>query len=122
MVNPKVKYDLGGTCAPDEIQKRVNSQTLSVDVPCETLENIINNYAPANDGDFHFLNIDIEGFDEVAVSNISGWKSKPKVICIEILHADSINDVLQTKTNFYLQSAGYKLVGKTSSSVIYERV
>lgn len=118
--NPKVKYDLGATCAPDEIAKRAESQTDKVEVPCDSLENIVNKYAPDNTSDFHFMSIDIEGFDQGALQNMRIWKSKPQVICVEILHAKTIREVLNTNTNKTLESSGYQLVGKTAASAVYK--
>ncbi len=118
--NPKVEYDLGATCSPEEAAKREGSQTEHVEVPCDSLTNIVNNHAPEKSDEFHFMNIDIEGFDESALHGIDLWKSKPQVICVEILHADTIRDVLNTNTNLILESNGYQLVGKTAASVIYQ--
>ena len=118
--NPAVKYDLGATCSPEEALKRKNSQTEQIEVPCESLTTIVNKYAPSKSSDFHFMNIDIEGFDESALQGMDGWKSKPQVLCVEILHASTIREVLGTATNLALESNGYQMVGKTAASVIYK--
>ena len=120
--NPTVKYDLGATCAPEEAQKRKDVQTSQIEVPCESLTNIVNKYAPSNGSDFHFMNIDIEGFDESALQGMDSWKSKPQVLCVEILHASTIRDVLDTATYLALESNGYKMVGKTAASVVYKLI
>lgn len=118
--NPKVKFDLGATCLPDEAIKRGASQTDKVDVPCDSLVNIVNKYAPDRSDDFHFMNIDIEGFDESALAGIERWKSKPKVICVEVLYATTVREVLNTKTNLMLEQNGYRMIGKTAASVVYQ--
>lgn len=119
MSNPSVKFDLGATCHPDEVNSRSQTQTLETEVPCEALKNVINKYAPEKSKNFQLLSIDIEGFDEVAVSDINHWKVKPQVICIEILQAKTIDEMISTKTNHYLKQAGYSLIGKSGSSAIY---
>ena len=68
------------------------------------------------------MNIDIEGFDESALQGMDSWKSKPQVLCVEILHASTIRDVLDTATNLALESNGYKMVGKTAASVVYKLI
>ena len=118
--NPTVKYDLSATCTPAETEKRKDWQTARIEVPCESLTNIVNKYAPSNCSDFHFMNIDIEGFDETALQGMHTWKSKPQVLCVEILHASTIREVLETATNSTLESNGYQLVGKTAASVVYK--
>lgn len=118
--NPTVKYDLGATCTPEEAEKRKDSLTARIEVPCESLTNIVNKYAPSNCSDFHFMNIDIEGFDETALQGMHTWKSKPQVLCVEILHASTVREVLETATNSTLESNGYQLVGKTAASVVYK--
>ena len=118
--NPNVDYDLSATCAPGEVVKRKDWQTEKVEVPCDSLANIVNKYAPPNNADFHFMNIDIEGFDESALQGMNDWKSKPQVLCVEVLHADTIREILDTETNNILESNGYQMVGKTAASVIYK--
>ena len=117
--NPTVKYDLGATCAPEEAQKRKDSQTSQIEVPCESLTSIVNKYAPSNNSDFHFMNIDIEGFDESALQDMHSWKSKPQVLCVEVLHASTVREVLETATNLALENNGYEMVGRTAASVVY---
>ncbi len=118
--NPNVKFDLGATCDPATITERSGVVTGSVDVLCDSLENIINKYAPKRAEDFHFLNIDIEGFDEKAISGIALWKSKPQVICIEITKAHTIREIPTNQTNAILENNDYDLVGKTGTSSIYQ--
>jgi FkbM family methyltransferase len=118
--NPKVKYDLGATCAPEEVSKRAQSQTDKIQVPCDSLENIVNKYAPDDTSKFHFMSIDIEGFDESALQHMQHWKSKPQVLCVEILHAETVREVLNTRTNEALEISGYQLVGKTAASAVYK--
>lgn len=118
--NPNVKFDLGATCDPETVSERRNVVTKSIDVPCDSLENILNKYAPKNTKEFHLLNIDIEGFDEKAISGIASWKSKPQVICIEITKAHTAREILASQTNTILENNGYDLVGKTGISSIYQ--
>ena len=118
--NPNVDFDLSATCAPDEVARRKDWQTEKVEVPCDSLANIVNKYAPSNNADFHFMNIDIEGFDESALQGMNGWKSKPQVLCVGVLHAVTIRDVLDTATNSSLEGNGYQMVGKTAASIVYK--
>ena len=66
------------------------------------------------------MNIDIEGFDESALQDMHSWKSKPQVLCVEVLHASTIREVLDTATNLVLENNGYEMVGKTAASVVYK--
>ena len=118
--NPNVDFDLSATCAPDEVARRKDWQTEKVEVPCDSLANIVNKYAPSNNADFHFMNIDIEGFDESALQGMGDWKSKPQVLCVEVLHAVTIRDILDTATNSILEGNGYQMVGKTAASIVYK--
>ena len=118
--NPNVDFDLSATCAPGEVARRKDWQTEKVEVPCDSLANIVNKYAPSNNADFHFMNIDIEGFDESALQGMNGWRSKPQVLCVEVLHAVTIRDILDTATNSILEGNGYQMVGKTAASIVYK--
>ena len=118
--NPNVDFDLSATCAPDEVARRKDWQTEKVEVTCDSLANIVNKYAPSNNADFHFMNIDIEGFDESALQGMGDWKSKPQVLCVEVLHAVTIRDILDTATNSILEGNGYQMVGKTAASIVYK--
>ena len=115
--NPNVKYDLGATCSVSLAIERKTSAQISV--PCDSLLNIVNNYAPKRDTEFNFMNIDIEGFDERCLIGMEQWKSKPQVICIESLIDEGIRSILKTKLNITLENNGYELQGKTGISLIY---
>ena len=117
--NPNVKYDLGATCDDNLAIERKTSAKIKV--PCDSLLNIINNYAPETDDEFHFMNIDIEGFDERCLIGIERWKSRPQVICIESLINEGIRSILKTKLNIILEQNGYELEGKTGISLIYRQ-
>lgn len=118
--NPNVQFDLGATCDAETAIARAGVVTASKIVPCDSLDNIVEKYAPQSSEDFHFLNIDIEGFDTKAISGISEWRVKPMVICIEITDCKTIREVLECDTNKILESCGYQLIGKTGISSIYQ--
>lgn len=89
-------------------------------VPCTSLANIIDTYAPLGGGKVDFLNIDIEGLDEVAIEGISNWACFPTMISIET-YVDTISDVLGTRTFKLLTEAGYEYryqIGLTSIYIL----
>ena len=66
------------------------------------------------------MNIDIEWFDASALQGMNDWKPKPQVLCVEVLHAVTIRDILDTATNGILERNGYEMVEKTAASVVYK--
>lgn len=112
------KIDLGGSCDSETFSHRVTSNKLIV--PCRSMTDIVNTYAPDEGGEFHFMNVDIEGFDFKAIRGMSGWKSKPMVLCIEAIGMNNLRAILSSELNIFLESQGYELVGKTGISAIYK--
>jgi len=89
-------------------------------VPCTSLDKIINTYAPSGGRKIDFLNIDIEGLDEVAIESIAKWGSFPTMIAIET-YVETISDVLGTSTYKLLAEAGYEYryqIGLTSIYIL----
>ncbi len=110
--------DLGATCDPDLATER--GAVTSTMVPCITLKNIINDHAAKLTDKIELLNIDIEGFDQEAISTLSEWSIKPQVICIEIYEHD-IRKVLSTPACRLLESFGYVLIERVGLTAIFER-
>ncbi len=109
--------DLGATC--DETLARERGTVRAETVPCTSLANIINTYGEKNGGVIHFLNIDIEGFDEKAVESIHLWRYKPKVICVEI-YEKNIRAVLQTAACRKLEDEGYILLERVGLTAVFQ--
>ena len=113
------KIDLKGSVSKDLAAERNLSQT--VDVPTLSLTNIVNEYAVAHDGDFDFLNVDIEGMDYQAISGISNWKKLPSIIAIET-YGDGIRDVLANETTALLEEIGYDYIYQIGMTSVYSRL
>ena len=120
--NPDVDFDLGASCDTVTAAARASALTASIEVPCDSMENIINQYAPSSQDDFHFMNIDIEGFDERSIQTMKNWRVKPQVICIEITDANTLGDLLKSRIHITLENNGYDLKGKTGISSIYQKI
>lgn len=113
------KIDLKGSVSKDLAAERNLEQT--VDVPTLSLTNIVNEYAVAHNGDFDFLNVDIEGMDYQAISGISNWKKLPSIIAIET-YGDGIRDVLANETTALLEDIGYDYIYQIGMTSVYSRL
>jgi hypothetical protein len=71
-------------------------------------------------GNFDFLNVDIEGFDEVAISDINSWPEKPKILMIEIYSRDMV-ELLARPSVHMLMNAGYLLVERMGHTAVFTR-
>ena len=82
-----------------------------VSITTKTLSEILHKHI-SDDVEIDFLNIDVEGLDyQVLVSN--DWNCfKPKVILIEELWSDLEFVVKNSKIKIFLETKGYKLIGK----------
>ena len=108
-------------CASVSAELAADRGATSVEaVPCTSLDKIIETYAPSDGRKIDFLNIDLEGLDEVAIEGISKWASSPTMIGIET-YVDTIPDVLGTRTFKLLTEAGYEYryqIGLTSIYIL----
>ena len=62
--------------------------------------------------------MDIEGFDEIAISDINSWPDKPKVLMIEIYSRDLVELLARPSVNM-LMSAGYLLVERRGHTAVF---
>ena len=111
--------DLSGTCDTKLASERATSRQELVQ--CMTLAEVINIAAEKNYGKIDFLNIDIEGFDEVSIETIATWNAKPQVICIEI-YKKNIREVLESKAAKILEAIDYVLIGRVGPTAIFQRL
>ena len=89
-----------------------------INIPCETLSNILDNNLPQNNNQIDFFNIDVEG-NELEVLKTNNWdKYIPKVIVCEIL-SSNLEDVLNSEITFYLKNRNYSIFSKLYNSVFY---
>lgn len=109
--------DLSATCNPELAYER--KTTRAETVPCLSLTEIINEHAHLNNNIIEFLNIDIEGFDHLAISSIDKWITKPHVICIEIF-GDNLRDVLNSSSCKVLEDNNYYLEERVGCSAIFK--
>ncbi|MFO7962487.1 MAG: FkbM family methyltransferase [Desulfobacterales bacterium] len=92
----------------------------SITVPILPLSNILDRYLEINRM-IDFMTIDAEGMDfEVLKSN--NWeKYTPRIVVMESLDCDTINDVLASPPVRYLNRYGYEVIAKTLLSVFLEK-
>ena len=107
------------TCDPQIAAQRNLKHTSVVD--CITLTDVIKNTQSKFGNKFGLLNIDIEGLDEEAVSDIHLWPVKPTIIMIEI-YGNDIIEILTSSTHETLKASGYTFTQRISHTAIYERV
>lgn len=93
----------------------------SIEVPTLSLTKIVNSHAASHEGDFDFLNIDIEGLDLAAISGISKWKKIPSVIAIES-YEKRIQDIVNNDTTKMLENFGYEYVYQIGLTSVYSRL
>ncbi len=111
--------DLGATCNSELAKDR--QTTRSEVVPCTSLTEIINRYAPMNNNRIDFLNIDIEGFDQAAITGIEKWATKPRVICLEIF-GENLRSVVNSPACLLLENNGYALIERVGCSAMFKLV
>jgi len=89
-----------------------------VEVKVMPLKKILEEYLPANT-EIDFMNIDVEGMDfEVLKSN--DWnKYRPKVLLIEVIPANTIEDLLTNPISVFLKEKGYSLFAKCFNTCIF---
>ncbi len=68
--------------------------------------------------DFNFLNIDIEGFDELVIASVDLTRYKPELICLEFYQSD-IDQILVSPAHRHLAACGYRLRNWVGLSCIY---
>ncbi len=110
------EIDNCATC--DETLARERGLTIATRVPCISLADVIN--SAFRDGRRHIdlLNIDIEGLDEIVLSDVSDWAIKPTVIIAEI-YGSTLRNTLESPTVTCLEAVGYQLVEKIGHSGIF---
>jgi len=87
----------------------------------DRLEDVLNNFIDDKILNIDFMNIDVEGLEmEVLLSN--NWdKFKPDILAIE-LHKKYLEDVIKGKLYLFILQKGYRLIAKTNTTLIFERV
>lgn len=84
----------------------------------KTLQYVLDTYNNAQFPDF--LSLDVEGLDEVIISNINFEIYKPKVICVEtISFSNNGNGIKNTKIIELLESKGYMVYADTNINTIF---
>lgn len=90
------------------------------EIQTRTLGNILNQYLPKDVVEIDFLSIDVESLDyDVLISN--DWERyKPKIILIEDIFTDIINQQGSQISNF-LKDYNYSFFAKTVNTCFYKR-
>lgn len=91
-----------------------------INVPINTLENILNKY---NDGKFpDFLTLDAEGIDELIIKSIDYKNNYPTIICVEtISFSTSGKGVKNIKLIDYITAHGFMVYADTNINTIFVR-
>lgn len=110
------KIDNCATCDPLIAKER--GLLSSVEVPCVSISSLIDLAKTQFGGDFDFLNIDIEGFDEIAIADINSWPEKPKILMIEIYSKDLV-ELIQRSAVQQLMNSGYLLIERIGHTAVF---
>jgi len=83
------------------------------------IDKIKNVLAKCNTKKIDFMSIDVEGHEyEVLLSN--DWNQyRPKVIVIEILNQNNLNELKKNKAHIFLNENNYQIFAKTINTVFY---
>ena len=111
---PGNSIDPMGTCDAKTADDRGYSKAL--EVPAITVTSILERLSGR---EIDFLNIDIEGLDEVVLSEIDFQTYLPKVICVED-YADDISAALASRITAKLLAAGYSMQFRLGPSSIFQ--
>lgn len=109
-------FDSSATC--DEQLARERGYEFAVKVPCRSLSGIVSEAAKICKGVFDYLNIDIEGFDESVLEDISDWAMKPRVLMVEI-YGRSMRELVSRSVVLNLENNGYTFVERTGHTAIF---
>lgn len=90
------------------------------EVQAVTLDSLLDQYVPAG-ATIDYLNIDIEGLDELVLRSLDWTKYRPSVISFEY-HAGEVGDVQQIPAIRFLHDKGYRFEGKCGSTFIVSRL
>ena len=110
--------DNNATCDPEIARSRNLGR--SVEVKCTSLKQVIETAKEAFGTQFDLLNIDIEGLDEAAIKDMSGWACLPRVLMIEI-YSQNLLDLANNATTKLIISHGYTLSQRMGHTAIFER-
>jgi hypothetical protein len=111
------EIDNCATCDPQIAQER--GLTKNESVKCLSLTKIIELGCSKFNGEFTFLNIDIEGLDEEVIGNIKNWMKKPLVLMIE-MYGESIREVMDRTAFQQLENEGYVFIQRVGHTAIFE--
>jgi len=104
-----------GTCDTRLAEERSFSN--KINVPTISVSDIFNQLKGK---EIDFLNIDIEGLDEVVLDEIDFNSHQPKVICIED-YSSNLSELLNSVITTKLTSVGYSLKARVGPSSIFFR-
>jgi FkbM family methyltransferase len=86
------------------------------EVEAATLDSILDEYLPSGTH-IDYLNIDIEGLDEVVLQSMDWQRYRPSVISFEH-HVEEIKDLREIPVIRFLNDKGYRFEGKCGSTFI----
>lgn len=104
-----------------ERDNTLNYKIISIEeIEVLPLSDVLDEFLPKNQ-EIDFMDIDVEGLDfEVLKSN--NWnKYRPEILLVEILPAQTIEEVLDSEIYKYLKHIGYHLFAKCFNTCIFKR-
>jgi FkbM family methyltransferase len=111
---PEDRINAMGTCDAATAAERGYSR--SVEIPAITVASILQQ---VRGREIDFLNIDIEGLDEVVLSEIDFQTHRPKVICVEDYSGD-VQAASTSRIAAKLASVGYTMKARVGPSSIFQ--
>lgn len=87
------------------------------DVPIRTLKSILDEHLPSGKK-IDVLNVDVEGWDLIALASNDWSRYKPEIILVED-HKMNLANVAQNETWSFLNNLGYRLISQTLATSIY---
>ena len=116
----------GSSFDPEHVErmKRIGKTVKKVvNVPCDTINNLLEKYVPTGQT-IHYMDIDVEGLDEMVVRTLDTDRFQPWVISIETFAA-RVRDLLEHPATLTLEAKGYVLMavaGRTRFFVLEDRL
>lgn len=110
------------TFSAEEAERMVRENNFKIEkkIPIKVMNinTVVANYC---NGIFpHFLNIDVEGLDELIINAIDFTKSKPTVICLEtISYSETGHGVKNNAIIAYLKTKGYMVFADTYINTLF---
>ena len=102
------RYGAASSCSETHIKAMMENGLQfqdEIEVEMQPIDQILAQHLPENQ-EVHYLNIDIEGYDELVLKRWPWEQQRPKIITIEII-APSLRAVMEHPITAFLEEKGY---------------